>query len=214
MEVSPTDPGPQVADAAQAALLLDVRLRPMLSLLMHHPSSATEVAGTLGITVKRAHYLLTRLEQAGIAHVVALETRRGRPIRRYGTAERWFIPFEITGAETLEAFLGEQILPRMAGFVRLSAQRLQEYSPEWGYWLEKGEQASNLRIGDRQGTANDLYFGDEPYLLTVGTAHLSREQASQLKQRLIGVMREFDGLEDPAAPAYTLALLMVRGDVG
>lgn len=203
-----------MASAIQAALLLDVRLRPLLSMLMHRPSSATEVAGSLGITVKRSHYLLSRLEQAGIARVVAVEARRGRPIRRFSTAQRWFIPFENTGAETLEAFLGEQILPRVTGFVRLSAQRLQEYSSEWGYWLERGEQASNLRIGDRKGTANELFYGDEPYLLTVGTAHLTREHAAELKQRLIGVMKEFGDLEDPALPAYTVALLMVRGDVG
>ena len=191
-----------------------MRLRPLLSLLMHAPRSASEVAEALGTGVKRAHYLLTRLETAGVAQVVAWERRRGRPIRRYEVAPRWFIPYEVTGAETLEAFMGGQILPRMSRFVALSSARLLDYAPSWGYWLERGEEASSLRMGDREGSAEPLFHGEEPFLLNIGSAHLSREQAAELKRRLVAVVEEFGALERPRGQTYTLGLLLVRGDVG
>ncbi|MGY2896616.1 DprA-like winged helix domain-containing protein [Deinococcus sp. UYEF24] len=212
--LQPLSETPCVAQAAQAALLLDVRLRPLLALLMHAPRTATDVAERLGMTVKRAHYLLTRLELAGAAQIVAHEPRRGRPLRRYATASRWFIPFEVTGAETVEAFLAEQILPRMAEFTRLSARKLLEHSPDWGYWLERGEHASHLQLGNQHGPAEALFYGAEPFLLNIGTVHLNSEQAGEMKRRMLAVLEEFSALEGPETPAYTIGLLLVRGDVG
>lgn len=205
--------GPQVATPQQAQLLLNVELRPLFSILMHGALSATEVAHQLGVSVKRAHYLLTRLRAAGVIEEVSQERRAGRPIRRYRTAERWFIPFAATGADTMEAFVEAQVLPRMARFVRLSVLRLQAYGPAWGYWLERGEQLSTLRMGDQADQHRPGTDDAEPFLLNIGTAHLTLAQAQDLKRRLQGVIDEFAPLEDLTSPAYTIGLLLVRGDV-
>ncbi|GAA5533809.1 winged helix-turn-helix domain-containing protein [Deinococcus aluminii] len=205
--------GHQVANAAQAALLLDVTLRPLLGFLMHAPRSASEVAAHLDVNLQRAHYLLGKLVRAGVAEVVNVQPRAGRAVKWYRVAPRWFIPFEITGAETLEAFLAAQILPRMARFVQLSTNLLREHQPTWGYWLEQGPETSNLRMGDLGGTAEALFVGDEPFLLNIGNNRLSRERAAELKRRLIALLEEFSDLETAGAPEYTIGLMLVRGGV-
>lgn len=205
--------GDGVANAAQAALLLDVTLRPLLGFLMHAPRSAGEVAAHLDMSLQRAHYLLGKLVRAGVAEVASVEARAGRPVRRYRVAPRWFIPYEVTGAETLEAFLAAQILPRMERFVQLSTHLLREHQPTWGYWLEQGPETSNLRMGDLGGTADALFTGDEPFLLNIGNNRLSRARAAELKRRLLAVLEEFSEEETAGAPEYTIGVMLVRGGV-
>jgi hypothetical protein len=217
----PSDPKPsysrpshRVATAEQAVLLLDVELRKVLALLMKRACSATELARDQGVNVQKAHYLLGKLEGAGIAELDSLRPRAGRAVKRYRAAPRWFVPFEVTGAETLEAFLGAQILPRMQSFVRLTVQQIEATYIHWGFWLEQEAEASSLRMGDPEGAALALYEGDDPFLLTIGTLWLSAEQASALKQRLNAVVAEFSVLQDLSQTPHTIGLLLARGEVG
>ncbi|GBF07665.1 hypothetical protein DAERI_160043 [Deinococcus aerius] len=204
----------RVANSAQAALLLDVGLRPMLDLLMRAPHSASEVAAKLGLNIQRAHYLAHKLERAGVAEVVEVRPRAGRAIRCYAVLPRWFIPYEATGAETLEAFMCAQILPRMERFTGLSVGLLRELGDHWGFWLEQGEEGSSLSMGTPTRRGYELFAGDEPFLLNIGGLHLTREQASDLKRRLESVLEEFQAQDSPQAPTYTVALMLARGDVG
>lgn len=132
----------RVANSAQAALLLDVGLRPLLDLLIQRPRSVGEVAQSLGVSVQRAHYLVGKLERVGVAEVVEVCPRAGRAVKRYRVLSRWFIPYEATGAETLEAFLDGQILPRVERFTHLSVGRFRELDDRWGFWLERGRRAA------------------------------------------------------------------------
>jgi len=206
-------PAARVADARQAALLLNVELRQVILPMMQRACSASELARELGIGVQRAHYLIGRLQAAGVAELVSVQPRAGRPIRRYRVAPRWFVPFEVTGADTLEAFLASQILPHMQRFVGLSVQQIAAEFSEWGYWLEQEGVSSHLRMGDANGAAMALFEGDEPFLLNIGTVWLSAEHATQLKRRLLSVLSEFWGLHDAAQPAYTIGLQLARGEV-
>lgn len=204
----------RVANSAQAALLLDVGLRPLLDLLMRSPHSAGEVAAKLALNIQRAHYLIGKLERAGVAEIVEVRARAGRAIKCYAVPPRWFIPYEATGAETLEAFMGAQILPRMERFTGLSVGLLRELGDHWGFWLEQGEEGSSLSMGTPTRRGYELFAGDEPFLLNIGGLHLTREQASDFKRRLLTVMEEFQAQDNPEAPTYTVALMLVRGDVG
>ena len=91
-------PAARVADARQAALLLNVELRQVFLPMMQRACSASELARELGIGVQRAHYLIGRLQAAEVAELVSVQPRAGRPIRRYRVAPRWFVPFEVAGA--------------------------------------------------------------------------------------------------------------------
>lgn len=200
---------PRLADARQARLLLDVALRPVFSLLMTAPGSARQVAGHLNVDIQRAYYLLRKLERAGIA-----ETVTNQPHKCYRVAPRWFIPYEVTRADTLHAFLAAQIMPRIERFVTLGVEVLQRQQPDWGAWLELGPLGSSLRMGDTAGAAHDLFTGAEPFILSIGSVRLSRVQAEVLKRRLIAVMDELEEQNSPDADEYSFALMLVRGDVG
>jgi len=206
-------PAVQVADARQAALLLDVELRHVLLPMMKRACSATELARELGLGVQRAHYLIGRLQAGGVAERDSVQPRAGRPIKRYRVAPRWFIPFEVTDADTLESFLNAQILPRMQSLVRLSVRQLAADASDWGYWLEREGASSNLRMGDANGAATALFAGDEPFLLDIGTVWLSEAHATQLKRRLLAVLTEFSEFHDPESPPYTIGLQLARGTV-
>ena len=125
-------------------------------------------------------------------------------------AGRWFIPYEVTGADTLEAFVASQIMPRMERFVKLGVRQIGDTYAAWGYWLGGG----SLNMGDPEGKARELFEGDEPFLLNIGALNLRREHASELKRRLLALVEEFAEHHDTQEPAYTLGLLLARGDVG
>jgi len=200
----------RVATAEQARILLDVTTRPLLDLLMTGEHSASQVAAYLGVSVQRAHYLLEKWRRADIAKVNRVQPRSGRAVRYYTMAPRWFVPFAVTGEETLETFVDAQILPRMQRFVGLGIRQIGERYRDWGYWLDGG----SLNMGNPDGEAQQLFEGDEPFLLNLGTIRLSPERSSALKQRLLAAVEEFRAQHDPQEPAYTVGLLLARGDVG
>ncbi|MFB9993118.1 winged helix-turn-helix domain-containing protein [Deinococcus oregonensis] len=202
-----------VATSPQAGLLLDPELRPLLQYLMQGARSAAEVARQLDLPLARASYLLSKLERAGVAFVERVDGRAGRPIKRYRVSARWFIPYGVTAAETLDALWWEQLRPRMAQMAALAARQVQGRAPVWGLWLSKGKTDSSLEIGDEVGPAQDVFAGDEPLMLTVATLRLDEPQARQLKRRLLGLLEEAAQWETPNAPEYTLSLLLVRGGV-
>ena len=208
-------PAARIADARQAALLLDVELRMMIVPLMKRACSAAELSRELGVGLQRAHYLLGKLHTVGVAELDSVQPRAGRAVKRYRISARWFVPFGVTGADTLGTFLEAQLLPRMQQFLSLSVRQLEAGGDgAWGYWLEQHGESSSLRIGNAQGAALELFAGDEPLLLNLGTLHLRPEQASALKRRLLAVMEEFEPLHDPRQPPYTVGLLLARGEVG
>ncbi|GAA5513947.1 hypothetical protein Dcar01_02696 [Deinococcus carri] len=202
-----------VATSQQAALLLHPEFRPLLQYLMQDARSATEVAHRLQLPLPRASYLLLKLQRAGVAVVERVDPRAGRPIQRYRVAPRWFIPYDVTAAETLDAFWWGQIRPRMAQIATLAARQAQDYAPVWGLWLSQGETDSNLEIGDEAGPARDVFAGDEPLMLTIAGLRLNEAQARLLKRQLLNLLEEAARWETPNAPEYTLSLLLVRGGV-
>lgn len=203
----------RTANTQQAQLLLDVSLRPAFSLLMVAPSSARQVAQHLKVNMQRAYYLLRKLERAGIA-----EVREEAGHKLYRVSPRWFIPYEVTRADTLHTFLSGQIVPRMERFATLGVDLLQRQQPDWGAWLETGPLGSNLSMGDTEGKAHDLFTGTEPLILNIGSVHLTRARAEDLKRRLLAVMDDLEQQHSPGtdkySDEYSFALMLVRGDVG
>ncbi|MBZ9751370.1 winged helix-turn-helix domain-containing protein [Deinococcus sp. HMF7604] len=206
-------PPHHVATAAQAALLIRPDLRPLLQLLMQGARSAAEVARELGMPLARASYLLGQLQRAGVAGIERVDARAGRPIKRYRVAPRWFIPYGVTAAATLDDLWLGQLAPRMAQLATLAARQTQSYAPVWGLWLSQGDTDSNLELGDETGPAHALFAGDEPLMLTIATLRLGDEQARRLKGRMLALLKEAAEWETPGAAPHTLSLLLVRGAV-
>lgn len=134
----------------------------------------------------------------------------GNHLRR----QTWFIPYEVTAAETLESFWAAQLVPRMNEVAGFAARQLQAHHPIWGFWLSQGEVYSNLEVGDRRGPARDLLEGDEPLMLTVAALRLAEPQTRILKRRLLALLTEASTWDTGIATEYTLGLILVRGSPG
>lgn len=201
----------RIATAEQAKLLLDEQLRPTFVLLLEQPRSATELAEALGVDLNRAYYLLRKLERADIVQVISHTPRTGRPLKRYAVPPRWFVPFDVTGAETLEAFVHAQTQPIMQSMTKLALTRFQAYLGERpGFWLE-GE---SLWIGDED---NMLVIpaaqAAEPILFQFGGLNLSDEHALELGRRFQALFKEFEALHDETQPGYRTGVILLRGEV-
>ncbi|GHF93355.1 hypothetical protein GCM10017783_01650 [Deinococcus piscis] len=137
-----------------------------------------------------------------------MQQRAGRPIRRYAMPEPWFIPFEVTQAETLEGFISSQFLPRNEQMMRLQAAALLAEHPRWGYWLRSG----TLHLGSQEGPPLRQVLADQPFLSAIGTAQLSQARALEFKRRLWALLAEFEQDEE-GGESYALSVQLVRGQV-
>ncbi|MBW6454597.1 MAG: hypothetical protein K0A98_01815 [Trueperaceae bacterium] len=94
--------------AAARALVRPSGLR-RLTPFIGPPRTVTEVARETG---ERPNTILRRVQRLlalGLLEVADTRPRAGRPLRRYrATADVFFVPFEATGAEDLEAALAER----------------------------------------------------------------------------------------------------------
>lgn len=205
----------RIADGKQAALLLDADLRVLLGLLMRDARSAGEVARHLAVSLPRASYLLGKLLRADVAFVERVEQRAGRPVRRYRVPGRWFIPYQVTSAETLEALLLAQITPRMDRMAVFGAAQLRAQQPNWGLWLSGAEEYGSLEIGDETGPATALFESEAPIMFTIASSRLSRMQAEELKRRMLRLVEECSAWTgaDEEASEYTFSLMLVKGGV-
>ena len=211
------------ATYTQAALLLDVNLRPLLSALivetdggdkqMSKGKSVSELAAELGGAktgwpLRRVHYQVGKLQTAGIVQQVGVQPRAGRPIRHYAMPAPWFIPFEVTQSATLEGFLAAQIVPRTQQMVRLQTDMLLERQRNWGLWLNRG----SLHLGNLAGPPIQHLLEGQPFISTMGTVRLSHQRALELKARLWALLKEFED-EEKSGEYYGLSLQFMRGKI-
>lgn len=193
----------------QAALLLDPANYRLLDALMGRACSAGDVARTLGEDVRRAHYRLRRFVDAGLVEIVGEEKRAGRPIKRYAMHAHWFVPFELTSAETLEGLLSDQLGPRLERFVGLLARDLHETAGV-GVRFERGEDGVlNVRLYDGGAAARP----DAPVIANWGRLRLSDAQARSLLRDLQSVLDRYEALADDAAEPFTIGVFLAAGDI-
>jgi hypothetical protein len=98
-----------VSDPDQARLLLDARTRAQLAPFLARPLAVGEAARAAGEKPNTVLRRVQRFLAAGLLEVAETVPRRGRPLRRYRTiADVFFVPFEASAAEDLEAALAER----------------------------------------------------------------------------------------------------------
>lgn len=109
-------------DLARPGRVTQVVRDPAAARWLVRPSSLRQLAPFLGqarsvgevaeLTGERPNTVLKRtrrLQQLGLLRCVEVRPRAGRPIRRYRTsADVFFVPFEATGADSLEGALAER----------------------------------------------------------------------------------------------------------
>lgn len=171
--------------------------------------SASELALTLNLPLSKVHYLLEQLVDAGVAEVVEVERRAGRPIRRYRMERDWYVPFEVTPASTLEELVGGQARALMDRFTHGLMKLQQDDGREWGFRLVYSEtHGLSLGITDVHG---EQPFREEPVMATWVALRLPRVRAQELRSRLEALLHEFDEPGAEGAEPFTVGMFLAPG---
>ena len=181
----------QIVKSPEAAvMLLDVKWRRVLSAFTR-ARRPSDVAKVLEIGLTTLMYQIERLVQVGLLVVTREESAGRRMRRRYQTsAARFFVPYELTPAETPERLLRaewaawEERLARglaRAGRKELDGQGL----PVWGVRIERVGAGLEVRnaIGP-DSTWNFLEAGAPALVDLWGDVRLSFEDAKALQHEL------------------------------
>lgn len=93
-----------VHDPRAARFVADAKASRFLEPFMGRERTASAVAAELGVNVSSVLYRIDQLLDLGLLQVARTEPRRGRAVKHYrAVADEFFVPFELTDAETLGA---------------------------------------------------------------------------------------------------------------
>ncbi len=216
---TPTDPPGRyrvIRDPAAAELLMNpTTLRQLAPFLgrSRTVSRAAEEAGELANTVLKR---VRRFRAAGLLEVAGAVARRGRPMKLYRTtADLFFVPFEATAAESLEASLAE----RDAYWERLLRRNVVRARMEalgtWGtrvYRDERGRlQVQTAVTPEADATTLDA---DAPAVLSSwrDSVTLDFDDAKALQREMYALLLRYEQKQGAQRYIVRLALAPVRGD--
>ncbi len=149
----------EVHTAAAARALIDPKKRRYLEPFIGRERTASEVAKMLGIKLTAMLYQLEQLKALGLLQVTRQQARRGRPIKLYrATADKFFVPFEVTRAESLTTLLAELEADFQRYFVQNLAWAGLELAENWGFTIYRNEEGSVVQdlVPREGGSGNAL----------------------------------------------------------
>jgi hypothetical protein len=107
-----------ITNETTAALLLNPDLMGCLERLMAGEWTVSALSKDLGMGIGSLHYRVQQLLEHDLARVSREEKRAGRAIKHYtATASSFFVPFNLTNFETLQAFWWAILEPKHQVFV-------------------------------------------------------------------------------------------------
>lgn len=204
----------QTANAAQARLLLDPALGPLLGALAKAPPEglgAADLARRAGAPLSTTHARLERLRAAWVVEVAGERTRSGRPVRLYRLPLPWHIPFEVTPAATLRELLGGGFEERLRGHLDSLAGRMQTLGAGWYVALYTQPDGLFVHAFRHQERTEEQTQGplDEPLLAEGHDLRLSPRRAQDLQQKLWTLLREYaDAQDEGDVPTWRVTLLL------
>ncbi len=184
----PPMPAPtfEVQTPTQARLLLRLEDFAVVGLLMERDVSISEAARHTGIDLKRVHRIVSRLEDAGLAQVVGVQTRRGRPVKIYRAVAAVFrIPLRLCERPVLEEHLYGLHAPFLRQFLDTASQSIalgrRETGEEPSITLDSGR--GPLVYVRQPGGAVDAPIS------SFGTLKLSAGSRRELSRRFANLQR-------------------------
>ena len=98
-----------VDDLRAANFLTDPRTSILIEPFVEQESTITGAAERVGVSSLRMFRAVQRMEELRLIRVAKATPRRGRPQKHYrAVADRFFVPYNTIGSDTLEDFLLEQ----------------------------------------------------------------------------------------------------------
>lgn len=105
---------------------------------MQSEHSLSSAAKALGIQKTAMYYHLKKFLSMGILRCVRQEKRAGRASKIYkASSERYFIPFQLTGAETVEKLALASDYDLLKVFTHSWIKTSSRYYAQWGIWVFK-----------------------------------------------------------------------------
>lgn len=183
-----------VREPSAARLLSDVRTTRLLGAFLDGPRTVADVTRELGEHLDWVRYRVRRLTAAGLLRPEGERTRKGRPMRLYRAAAAvFFVPFEATHHESLDAYL-EDVERDVHTWVRRNvAQSLRETGVGWGLRIARGEDG---RMHSKMSRSPELDFAvtpDGPALLSFvyPALALDFEDAKAMQAELLDVFHRY-----------------------
>lgn len=154
----------RVTQPGNARALLEPATLEVLSPFVGRERTAAEVARKLEMPLNSLLYKVKALLALGLLEVSREERRAGRSVKHYrAIAEAFFLPYEVTPAETPEALLAQEHAPRQQRFVRALVQTAAELldargEPVWG--VQVGLEGGRLVVRNTIGPDSSWNFLD------------------------------------------------------
>lgn len=187
-----------VRDPAAARVLVDVHTTRLLGAFLDEARSVSDVARELGEDLDSVRHRVRRLTTLGLLRVDEMRRRKGRAMRLYRAVARvFFVPFEVTQYESLDAYL-EGVERDVFVWVRRNvAQSLRNAGEGWGLRIARGEDG---RMHSKMSRAPDADVTPAPQssaLLSFVYPALSLnfEDARAMQTDLLEVFRRYAARE-------------------
>lgn len=123
----------RVRDPQVATALTDLKVWRLMGMFFGEPVSLKDAAAYLDMTLPALSYWVNKLLSLGLLEIVRVEKRNGRAIKYYrAAAQHFFVPFQLTSSDTLEALLGATTMGFDRFYRRQLAQLLLNEGDDWG----------------------------------------------------------------------------------
>ena len=199
------------ADAAQA--LTDPKEQRYLLPFIREELSLSEAASRLGVKPNALLYHVNKLLELGLLEVSQVKQRKGRASKLYrASAERFFIPFSLTQADTVESLSAETNVRSERALQRDLIAAETKVSDDWGvaiYVMADGGLSIDL-IASREHPTEDTAFilnAEHPAVWSSWLElNLSFEEAKELQNELVDLWNRYKQRSNPSELKYTLRL--------
>ena len=197
-----------VTDAELADLLTNPETLRQLEPFLGQENTVAEAAHLTGTLPNTMLARVGRWLRSGLLEVTRQELRAGKPLKFYRTtADAWFIPFDNTSAETLEAGLAQRDRFWETRLRRAVVTAREQQVGNWGtrvYRDERGRLQIQMAVSpDSNWTSLDM---DRPAVLAAWRdgLHLDFEDAKALQRELFELLLRYQRKE--GAQRYLLRL--------
>ena len=202
-----------IEDTGAARVLADSKQQRYLLPFIREELSLSEAARRLEVRPNALLYHVNKLLALGLLEVSQVKKRKGRASKLYrASAERFFIPFSLTQADTVESFsVGNSVQFERRFQQDLIAAEI-EVGDDWGVAIcvmADGSLSIDLTASREHPTEDTAFIlnAEHPAVWSSWLElNLSLKEAKTLQKELVDLWSRYKQRSNPDEPSYTLRL--------
>lgn len=202
-----------IEDADAARALTDSKQQRYLLPFIREELSLSEAARRLEVRPNTLLYHVNKLLALGLLEVAQVKQRRGRASKLYrASAERFFIPFSLTQADTVESFSIDNSVQFERRFQRDLIAAEIEVGDDWGvaiYVMADGSLSIDLTSSREHPTEDTAFILNDEHPAVWSSwleLNLSFKEAKTLQKELVDLWSRYKQRSNPDELSYTLRL--------